>query len=344
MLQSARPIRITRRVAACALSLLAGAAYAQGADAPRGTVRVDTVRSQALGTAKQFHVYLPPSYGREPARRYPVAYYLHGLWGDESNWLRMGRAAETLDSLARARVPEIIVVFPDGDDSWYTTWNALGNAVECERDTARAEPARSYCVPWPHYDDYIARDLVARVDSSYRTLAERRHRGIGGLSMGGYGAVTLALRYADVYAAAASHSGALALMYAGPRPYAPPARWATTIDSAGLGGRPHPSLLLAMGRDTAGWWARDPGRLAARLLARGRDLMPALFLDVGREDFLYDQNQAFRATLRELGVSHVYAEWPGAHTWEYWRAHLPQSLAWMAARIAPAAPPTPARP
>lgn len=335
------PLATVAATAVAALLALAplaaepAAAQPVAKDAAGGTVRADTVRSQALGVRKQFLVYLPPSYDREPTRRYPVAYYLHGLWGDETNWQRMGRIDRALDSLARAGAPELIVVMPDGDDAWYTTWNALGNSAECQRDTVRKEPAASYCVPWPHYDDYVARDLVAHVDSSYRTLADRAHRGIGGLSMGGFGALTLALRYPDVYAAAASHSGVLAPLYAGPRPYAPPARWASSVDSASLGGRLQPSMVLAFGRDTAGWWARDPGRLAERLVRGDRARLPALFVDVGTEDFLLDQNRAFRATLQSLGVAHAYAEWPGAHTWEYWRTHVPESLAWMAARIAP---------
>jgi hypothetical protein len=60
--------------------------------------------------------------------------------------------------------PEAIVVMPDGDDSWYTTWNGLIDAAVCRSDTTRREPAASYCVPWPHYDDYIAHDIIAHVD------------------------------------------------------------------------------------------------------------------------------------------------------------------------------------
>lgn len=311
------------------------AASAQPApNPPRGRVVTDSFWSPALGTRKHFLVYLPPSYDRAPAGRYPVAYYLHGLWGRETDWARLGALPAAADSLARAGRPELIVVMPDGDDSWYTTWNALGNADACRADTTRREPAATYCVPWPHYDEYVARDLVARVDSAYRTRADRAHRAVGGLSMGGYGAVSLALRYPDVFAAAASHSGVLAPLLAGPRPFAPPARWAPTVDSLRALYRGYwTTLPLAMGRDTAAWWARDPGRLAARLRQqRPRDL-PALFVDVGTEDVLLEQNRAFRATLGALGVPVDYAEWPGAHTWAYWRTHVGESLAWLGARV-----------
>jgi len=68
-------------------------------------------------------VWLPPSYASQPQRRYPVAYYLHGAFGDENNWVNQGRLAATLDSLVAAGMPEMIVVMPDGDDGFYSTWN-----------------------------------------------------------------------------------------------------------------------------------------------------------------------------------------------------------------------------
>jgi S-formylglutathione hydrolase FrmB len=340
------PLRRLARLAALA-ALLVGAAAPPAAPlaaqtaprsaAPAGRVVADTLWSAALRTRKQFVVYLPPSYDREPARRYPVAYYLHGLWGNEWNWVRQGGLATVMDSLVAAGGPEMLVVMPDGDDSWYTTWNALVTAADCQRDTVRREPAASYCVPWPHYDDYLARDLVARVDSQYRTRAERARRGIAGLSMGGYGATSLALRYPDVYAAAASHSGVLAplLVSAGPFDAARPPRYAATPDTLARRWRNYwTTIPVAFGRDTAGWWARDPGRLAARLNARDPRRMPALSIDVGVDDYTRDQNRALHFTLDSLGVPHRYAEWPGAHDWAYWRAHVGESLAWLGARLA----------
>jgi S-formylglutathione hydrolase FrmB len=130
--------------------------------------------------------------------------------GSEGDWARRGRLARAMDSLAAAGMPEAIVVMPDGDDGWYTTWNSLASLSGCEARVPPDEPRERYCVPWARYDDYVARDVVAWVDSTFRTRADRAHRGIAGLSMGGYGAVLLAAQYPDVFGAAASHSGALA--------------------------------------------------------------------------------------------------------------------------------------
>ena len=318
------------------LALVASlATSAAPADTTRGQVRPDTLWSNALGVHKRMLVYLPPSYHRESGRRYPVAYYLHGAWGAEDNWVALGHLDRAMDSLIAAGLPELIVVLPDGDDGWYTTWNALNNTAACRADTVRREPAATYCVVWPKYDEYIARELVAHVDSTYRTLAEREHRGIAGLSMGGYGAVSLGLRYPNVFAAAGSHSGVLSPRYAGPAPYAAPTRYAVTVDT--IRDRYSPGLFALMrpafGPDTIGWRARDPA-VHARHLVASRARAPALFVDVGRDDPFLEQNRAFRADLTALGIEMTYREWPGKHDWAYWRLHVVESLRWMAGVIA----------
>ena len=198
-------------VCAALLMLVASVTNAQtlGANSPRlmnGTVHTDTFWSQSLGIQKDVQVYLPPSYATNSAKRYPVLFYLHGLGGDEKNWTASGRLDAAMDSLIALGKAEAIVVMPDGDDGWWTTANMFADVPACRADTTRKEPAATYCVPWLHYDDYVARDLVTYIDGKYRTLPSRNSRGIAGLSMGGYGAVTIALAYPEVFAVAASHS------------------------------------------------------------------------------------------------------------------------------------------
>ena len=302
---------------------------------PPGTTDTLAFWSQSLGTRKRFLVWLPPSYSSRAERRYPVAYYLHGAFGDETDWLDQGRLGVTLDSLAAAGHPEMIVVMPDGDDGFYTTWNFLGDWTGCRRNRpAGAEPADAYCVPWPHYDDYIARDLVQFVDRTYRTLADRRHRGIAGLSMGGYGAVALALAYPDVFSAAASHSGVLTPALGTNSSVVPLERFDIDRLSASYGRSLFAITRPVFGRDSTGWAARDPGHLASRLLARNPQLMPAIYVDCGTEDFLLAQNRAFRDRAGNTVGQFEYREHSGAHTWNYWRQHAAQSAAWLSARLA----------
>lgn len=302
-----------------------------------GSVVQDTFWSQSLGVRKRYVAWLPPSYGTAPDRRYPVAYYLHGATGDETNWTTLGRLHLTLDSLAAAGVPEMIVVMPDGDDGYYTTWNSLGDYAGCRRSTPPGRQEREsvddYCVPWPHYDDYIARDLVRHVDSTYRTVGDRRHRGIAGLSMGGYGAISLALAYPDVFSAAASHSGVLAPAVGLTRN--PPLAGRFDLDAlrSSYGPNGWERRTNVFGKDSLGWAARDPRHLAARVRQARPALMPALRADCGVDDPYLPQSRAFRDAMTALGIPLEYAEHDGAHAWDYWRRHSATSAAWLATRL-----------
>ena len=279
-------------------------------------------------------VWLPPSYAAQPQRRYPVAYYLHGAFGDENNWLDQGRLGVTLDSLVAAGMPEMIVVMPDGDDGFYSTWNFLGDWPGCRRNRPpNAESADSYCVPWPHYDEYIARDVVAFVDRRYRTTADRRRRGIAGLSMGGYGAISLALAYPDVFSAAASHSGVLAPALGGGRIQVPAQHFDYDSVRASWSVGLWNVIAPVFGKDSMAYAARDPATLERKLRTRRPALMPALFVDCGTEDFLLPQNRAFRDAVLKSGGQLLYREHPGSHSWDYWRRHAAESAAWLAALL-----------
>jgi S-formylglutathione hydrolase FrmB len=299
---------------------------------PAGHVHEDQFFSAALGADKHLMVYLPPSYDLDPARRFPVAYYLHGLSGSETDWLSKGSIDVAADSIFAAGAPEMILVMPDGDDGWYTTWVDQFDVKSCA-DTLHTESADRYCVPHQRYDDYVARDVVHFIDEHYRTRADRAHRGIGGLSMGGYGAIELAFRYSDVFSAAASHSGVLSPMYVGAHPFAEPVKYGATSEEI----RPATGSFWSRyqhfwGTDIALWQANDPAHAAERLLQSGKP-MPALFIDCGRDDGFVDQNRALHFELTRLKIAHSYAEWPGAHTWRYWSTHVRESLVWMAGRI-----------
>lgn len=334
-------MRAVMRAAIVAATVAAArTAPAQAPTLPAGRVITDTVWSQALGARKSLMVYLPPSYATSGTRRYPVAYYLHGAEGNETDWLRVGHIDAAMDSLVAAGGPEMIIVMPDGDNSWWTTYNVLVDAAQCRTLLSRSANAERDCVAWPHYDDYVAYDVVRHVDARYRTVAAREARGIAGLSMGGYGAFQLALQYPGVFSAAASHSGVL-----WPTEYAPP--------PFGRGLLPRPvgpdtlmrsfanrwaaRFRLIFGADSASWNSRDPAHTLARLRAAGRPL-PPLYADCGTSDTFLAQSRAFADAMRAQGVPLEYHEYPGDHAWTYWRAHVGQSLAWLGARIAAGSP------
>lgn len=291
-----------------------------------GSTRGDAFVSRSLGVAKHFMIYLPPSYEHSPRRRYPVVYYLHGLGGRETDWLSVGALDAVADSLIGSGMREAIIVMPDGDDGWYSNW-VNPPAYETCRDSLLREAPERACVRSSRYADYVAHDLVAYVDARYRTRADRAHRGIAGLSMGGYGALKLALAYPETFAAAASHSGAVSRLFIGPVPFTGVPRYAATVDTL-LHGYFTQAGTQIYGRDLAVWRDNDPATLAARLVASGGP-MPALYMDCGTSDGLLSENRALDYELTRLGISHTYHEYSGAHTWRYWNSHARQSLPWL---------------
>ena len=286
-------------------------------------------------------VYLPPSYNTASARRYPVAYYLHGAGEGEWAWVTRGHIDVVADSLASRHVAELIIVMPDGDDGYYTTWpdstQYVVDYATCRRAHAWwsslwREKSQDYCVPRPRYDEYLARDLVAHVDSAYRTLPDLAHRGIAGASMGGYGAIYLAITHPEIWGTAASHSGVLAPMRAAKETSVPePTVTIGQLESAY--GRRWPYWRVRFGATVADWLLRDPCTGAGNLSSRNISELPALSIDVGVSDPFLFQNRSFHQCLIRLHIPHAYTEGTGTHDWDYWRGHVGNSLRWLAAQL-----------
>lgn len=304
-----------------------------------GTVVTERVESAALGVTKSVVVYLPAGYDADPQRRWPVFYYLHGLGGDETNWTKGGELYKTADRLGL----QAIVVMPDGDNSFYTDAVTPMDYEACLKDGTGmfipGQPPAETCVKTPRYEAWITKDLIAWTDAKYRTVGKRDGRAIAGLSMGGFGALQLALRHKDLYAAAASHSGVTALLYAGPFPYEAGKVQLTDKVPAEAGDMIVKWLKVLFGSDIANWRAHDPAALVA-------DLKPgelALYFDCGTEDVFRLNNgmQYVHDLLVAKKIEHAYYLGPGRHDFSFWKPRLPESLKFLAdatSRSRPAAP------
>jgi putative tributyrin esterase len=211
---------------------------------------------------------------------YATFYLLHGLSDDHTIWTR-----RTSVERYAAGLP-LIVVMPDGGRGFYTDAKA-GMALEAA----------------------IVQDLIPYVDALFHTRAERSGRCIGGLSMGGYGAAKLALKYPELFCSAVSHSGALGI-----------ARHPLGADR---GDAFADEMRRIFGENPAGG-ENDLYALSERLAPEQR---PALRIDCGTEDFLLDVNRAFHAHLQKIGYTHEYEEFPGAHDWAYWDVHVQEAIA-----------------
>lgn len=273
------------RIAITCSFVLAVALNCAGLD--KGYETVEFSPAHLGGMAVKFNIILPRDYATS-ARRFPVLYLLHGYTDDFSAW------ATKSDLLLYAPEYEEIIVMPEGGTGFYV--NNQGN-------------------PKLQWEDYLIQDLIPYVDSHYRTVAAREGRAIAGLSMGGYGAMTLGLRHPDMFAAIASMSGALgSAQPAFSKPIAEPKLRKVFDDDFGALDNPVRA-------------EEDPFELIKKVPA---DKLPDLYFSIGSSDFLLKNNLDFLELLTKLKVRFRYSEVPGKHEWPVWDEQIRVILAMQA--------------
>lgn len=300
----------------------------------KGEVVHASFESKALGVTKDVVVYLPAGYAAQPAKKWPVFYYLHGLGANELSWSDGMNLDETADAIGLGA----IVVMPDGDNGFYSDSKTPLDYDACMRDGTGmfdpSAPKKSTCVRTPNYEQYIVKDLIGWVDATYRTIPEKKGRAIAGLSMGGFGALQLAMRHPDLFAATASHSGVDALLYQGPDPYV--AGKVTLADDPSKAPRDWFTqwIVGVFGPDIANWRAHDPAFLVEKLEPGA----VAIYLDCGTEDDfrLHNGAQYLHDLLLAKKIEHVWYLGPGKHDGHFWRERVPHSLKFLAEHTASA--------
>ena len=272
--------------------LLAVTAAAPATAAKRKAVHLVRIAAKTLDDpSRSVRVYLPPSYDQPDAhdRRYPLLFLLHGWPGSDDNWADQGKAGATLDSLsARGEIPEVIAIMPNGHGL-----GMLGRSLWLNSFDGRS-----------HLEDFVAQDLLAWADSTYRTIPDADHRTVIGLSDGGTGAFNLLMRYRDRFSGAGSLSGRFWLE-----------------KEVGM-----TAPLIGKGDSAVAFLeANSPG---ARLVRGDKDAFTGarLYVDCGTSDHDISDNREFHAELEKAGVRHEYHEFPGGHGWKYWRTHLRDAL------------------
>lgn len=304
--------------------------------AQTGTIKTDEFHFASLegnlvgdSPKRSVIIYLPPGYDREKKMRYPVVYLLHGFNGygvGNKMWIREGGVfnVEAISHLiVEKKISPMIVVMPDGSNryggSMYTDSITTGN-----------------------WEDYIVRELVAYIDMNYRTIPRAENRGIAGTSMGGYGALKIAMKHPDVFGAVYGNSSCC-LVLAPPTVLAEsagPAAKLTSFEEAdkapvpvrislayAAAFSPNPSnppfyadhLASANGSDAAlstavlgRWHANIPINMVDQFVTNLRRLHIAF--DIGTQDRLLESNRQFRDALKRNRVEHTYEEFEGGHT------------------------------
>jgi enterochelin esterase family protein len=246
--------------------------WQQVRDVPHGEVQELNYRSDSLGKDREAIVYLPPGY-EQSSQRYPVLYLLHGAGGDETTWTERQQAHVILDNLiADGDLEPLVVVMPYG----YTSRLADGE---------RRRGAESYKQDMEEFAVDFFSDLVPMVESRYRVIADREHRAIAGLSMGGGQSFAIGLTHPDYFSAVAGFSSAMQI--------------ANSTDWGGI----DMGATLAANVDTI-------------------NELDLLWVGCGTEDVLFNANRSFSEQLTEAGVEHTLRVTLGAHTAPVWSRYL----------------------
>jgi S-formylglutathione hydrolase FrmB len=280
---------------AALLALLMGfAACILGAPFAHATGRAECVAltSKILSRAVPYCVLLPPSYDSEKTRHYPILYLLHGLGDNDQFLIHSGGMNLVEDLWEQHAIGEFLIVTPAAAASFYI------NSHDGQR----------------RYEDFFLQEFMPGVEKRYRAQAGRGSRGIGGISMGGYGALHIAFRHPQLFAAVGAHSAALVEHW--PNINALDSRQKAQLRVLGDAfGTPF---------DAAFWNQNDPVTIARTANLAGLKI----YFDCGTEDeYGFDAGAAtLDKVLTSRHISHEFHLYPGGHDWTYFAEHLPVLL------------------
>jgi enterochelin esterase-like enzyme len=264
----------------------AGADYYLPKDVPHGQVRQIWYRSSVTGTWRDAFVYLPPDYDTSRSR-YPVLYLQHGGGEDETGWIRQGKANFILDNLiARGNTRPMIIVMANG----YATRAGYVVPDLTGKPFGSPEFMKVMQERMGAFEDDVTKALIPYIDKSFRTITDRDHRAMAGLSMGGMQTFQVTFNHLDLFSYIGGFSGAANVFMSGGKLDTKTAFNGAMADPAAFAKRVH---LLWIGVGT-----NEPERMKSGL-------------------------ESLHTTLDEAKIQHVFYESPGTdHEWQTWRRDL----------------------
>jgi enterochelin esterase family protein len=246
--------------------------YLEVRNVPHGTVRSHEYKSKSLGTDRKIMVYTPPDYEKSTVR-YPVLYLLHGAGSDETSWTQRGLAHVILDNLiADGKLKPLVVVMPFGFAAARTPGAGRGDAAENKMQ--REGFTR----------DFLG-DVIPMIESTFRVYADRDHRAIAGLSLGGAQALALGLSHTELFSRVAAFSPAMG-----------------AANNPATGGVDFESVLA------------DSAKI--------NNQVKFLWVSCGTEDTLFESVRQFSNQLSQHKVDHIWRVTGGAHTYPVWQRNL----------------------
>ena len=266
----------------------AGSTYYSPQNVPHGQVREIWYNSKVTGTWRHALVYLPPDYDSQTKTRYPVLYLQHGGGEDETGWIRQANANFILDNLIAAKsCKPMLVVMAYG----YARRAGQAPPDLTGKPFGSPEMMKAMQEMASAFEDDVTQVLIPYIDSTFRTLSDRDHRAMAGLSMGGMQTFQITLNHLDLFSYIGGFSGAGGMLVLGDRKLDPKTDYnGVFADSAAFAKKVH---LLWVGVGT-----NEPERMRAGL-------------------------QRLHNSLQEANIQHVYYESPGTdHEWQTWRRDL----------------------
>jgi len=254
----------------------------------KGRLEMRSVTSAVLRRTLPYFVYLPGGYDDSAAARYPVTYLLHGGGGSNREWIDSG-VIDTADRLmGSGTIPPFIIVLPQGDQEYW-----VDHVVD------RATGANG-----EKWGTYTAREVVPEIDRRFRTVAKPQGRAIGGLSMGGHGAMQLSINFPGTWSAVGAHGPAL---------------------------RPLGDAPTYLGTTALSFAERDPLQLIRTHPDVARTL--TYWIDSPQLDPWIVEATALHEQLLADGIAHEWTSDPGGHDAQYWGAHMEAYLRFYAGAL-----------
>lgn len=270
------------------VSCMALSAKVQAQWGPQSKVITDTIYSEILKADRAYTIYLPKSYDADKTRKYPILYLLHGMMGVNTSWFTDQHAKDVADLLmASGEACEMIIVSPNAGGNIYEgVWNGYFN------------------MPGWAYEDFFYKEFLPYIEKTYRVEADKQHRAIAGLSMGGGGTASYAQRYPDMYCAAYAMSALMDIPEVGAAPSKEPGDKMSILTKSV---QEHSCTKYVLNADEA---TREKLRTVQ------------WFVDCGDDDFLLDRNIEFFHAMRQAQVPLQFRVRDGGHVSEYWHSAL----------------------
>ena len=263
-----------------------GSTYYSIQDVPHGQVREVWYNSKVTGSWRHAMVYLPPGYETQTRQRFPVLYLQHGGGEDETGWIRQGRANFILDNLiAAGKCKPMIIVMA------YGYARRAGQAAPALTGPPAGSPERMRAMQemTSAFADDVTQALIPFIDKTYRTIPNRDHRAMAGLSMGGMQTFQITLNRLDLFSYIGGFSGAGGGMATSP------------LD-----------LKTAFG-----------GVLSDAAAFNKKVRLVWVGIGTKEPERMYQSVNNFHQTLEKSGIKHIYYESPGTdHEWQTWRRSL----------------------